>query len=204
MSRPPTFPKKIHRQQTYYRFKLNETSYAFFDGDFDTAIFYGPLNSYNLVKRFLPKNSKIFYFKLDKTKGWIQNAPIDLITEQILQDNGQRGGFRTKNYPKKINDGVLLYFYIEVSPTIISLFDNMLDTPVAHGDKQKIAFFINNKINPNSVIFYFKKDDKNGLRYIASYKPDNSSAETSTKKAVVEKVKKEIQQSPVVPEKETA
>jgi hypothetical protein len=204
MSRPPIYPKKVIAGKRYYRFRLNATTYSLFDDELNTAIFYGPLNSYNTVKNFLPKNSAIFYFMLDKRRGLKKEKIEELIVEQNQKDTGKRGGYRPTNYPKKAAPTELLYFYIEVEPTIFVLFDADIDTPVIYGDKQNVAFFINNKISKNAIIFYFKKDEKLGLRYIATYNPDKTTVEAASKKQIVEKRIKEVQNTPIIPEQKTS
>jgi hypothetical protein len=204
MSRPPIYPKKVIAGKQYYRFRLNATTYSLFDDELNTAIFYGPLNSYNIVKKFLPKNSVIFYFMLDKRRGLKKEKIEELIVEQNQKDTGKRGGHRPANYPKKAVPTELLYFYIEVEPTIFVLFDADIDTPVIYGGKQNVAFFINNKISKNAIIFYFKKDKKLGLRYIATYNPVKTTVETSSKKQIVEKRIKEVQNAPIIPEQKTS
>lgn len=198
MSRPPVYPKIIDdKPRTFYRFKINNTTYSLFDDELNTSVVYGPINSYDNVKNFIPENSKIFYFTIDKNHGWAKEKKTEIVTEQIKQDNKKRGGYRPVNYPKKINADVLLYFHYEISPTIFALFDVMMDTPVIYGSKQQTALFINNAINPRSIIYYFNKNDDIGLKYKATYRPDKTTATSTEKKIVIERVKEKLKQKPI-------
>lgn len=198
MSRPPVYPKIINNKpRMFYRFKINSTTYSLFDDELNTAIFYGPINSFNIVKDFLPKNSKIFYFTIDKNRGWTKEKKTEIITERRKQDNNQRGGNRPPKYPKKTGDDTFLYFYYEISPAIFALFDVMMDTPIVYGSKQSTALFINNAINPSSIIYYFNKDDSIGLKYKMAYRPDKTAASSSDKKIVTERAEEELEQKPI-------
>jgi len=206
---PPPYRKKEITSTRYYCFKLNQITYSLFDDKLNTAIFYGPVNSYNTVKNFLPKNSVIFNFILDKQFGLKAQIGDDkkkeLIVEQNQKATDKRGGYVLQNYPKKTTSPKLLYFYIEVEPpTTIVLFDANIDTPVIYGDKQNVAFFINNKISKNAIIFYFKKDEELGLRHFLTYNPDKTTVEAALKKQIVEKRIKEVQNTPIIPEQKTS
>ena len=204
LERPPPYGKKEITSTRYYCFMLNQITYSLFDDKLNTAIFYGPVNTHNTVKKFLPKNSVIFYFILNKRLGLVNSKKKELIVKQNQKDTGSRGGYRPANYPKKAAPTNLLYFYIEVEPTISVLFDAGIDTPVIYGDKQNVAFFINNKISKNSIIFYFKKHEELGLRHIATYNPDKTTVKAESKKQIVEKRIKEVQDAPIIPEQKTS
>lgn len=70
-SRPPIYPKKLNAtEKIFYHFKLDATTYALFDSELDTALAHG---SYNMVSQkliLLPKQSIVYYFEQDNSKGF--------------------------------------------------------------------------------------------------------------------------------------
>jgi hypothetical protein len=69
--RPPPYPKKIEiKENLFFYFKLDASTYSLFDSTMSTPIVYG---SYNLVASTISKlssDSTIFYFELDNFFGW--------------------------------------------------------------------------------------------------------------------------------------
>ena len=58
---------------------------------------------------------------------------------------------------KKINPNMLLYHYIERSPTELALYDDEFDMPIAYGSRNLVDATVKN-LNKKVNIVYYKRD----------------------------------------------
>lgn len=69
--KPPIYPKKLDAgEKLFYHFKIDTATYSLFDSMMDTPIVFGSFNIVSAVVVKLPKNSVVYYFEVDASKGW--------------------------------------------------------------------------------------------------------------------------------------
>lgn len=69
--RPPPYPKKIEtKEDLFFHFKLDASTYSLFDSTMSTPLAYGSFNFVAATIKNLSPSSTIFYFELDNQQGW--------------------------------------------------------------------------------------------------------------------------------------
>lgn len=88
---------------------------------------------------------------------------------------------RPPPYPKKIEKTERLFYHYKINPSIYTLFDSDMSTPIAYGSFNYVSGVIS-QLPKNSTIFYFELHTREGWKMKRVYKPDNTSEETSKAK----------------------
>lgn len=71
MKQKPTHLKKIDpRENTFFHFKLDPSTYVLYDSDMGEPLVYGSLNLVGATIGSLSPKCTIYYFELDPTQGW--------------------------------------------------------------------------------------------------------------------------------------
>jgi hypothetical protein len=71
MKQKPTHLKKIDvRENTFFHFKLDASTYVLYDSDMGEPIAYGSLNLVGATIANLSPKCTIYYFELNLTDGW--------------------------------------------------------------------------------------------------------------------------------------
>lgn len=141
----------INTPPSYYHcFKLSNSSYALFDAKMDMPVVIGSIAIIKGTK--LPKNSTVFYYELNNSKGYFEKAPSKTIDV--------KGDVSQKKPPLKyhyVSDKEFVYHVFKLSPILYVLWDSDISSPIIYGSFQRLQATLN-KITNISSIFYYKED----------------------------------------------
>jgi len=155
--------KKIPTPKYFHCYKLNDSSYAFFDIKMDMPIIIGSIAIIKSIK--LPSNSTTFYYEINKD-GYFEKGP-----EKTIKVGGD--GTHTKPPLRfhDINKKNTVYHLFILSTILSVLWDDDFSMPITYGSNQRIQSVIN-QLPKNSTIFYYKEDVtvKNSFKLYMTFK----------------------------------